>query len=109
MTAFAKEVNPGLGKRPLKTNGRLANLELTSSVKEARQPAVVPQPGGSEFDPHWVHGNLSIPLWVYMRFCMPELQNEIYIYIYIHTYTHKHVYNKSSFDGAVSDSASISF
>ena len=28
-------VNPRLAKRPLKTNGRLANLELTSLVKEA--------------------------------------------------------------------------
>ena len=29
------EVNPRLAKRPLETNGRLANLELTSLVKEA--------------------------------------------------------------------------
>ena len=32
---FTKEVNPWLAKRALKTNGRLANLELTSFVKEA--------------------------------------------------------------------------
>ena len=32
---FTKEVNPRLVKHPLKTNGRLANLELTSLVKEA--------------------------------------------------------------------------
>ena len=29
------EVNPQLAKRPLKTNGRLANRWLTSLVKEA--------------------------------------------------------------------------
>ena len=34
--SFTKEVNPQLAKRPLKTNGRLANRELTSLVKEAR-------------------------------------------------------------------------
>ena len=37
MAHFAKEVNPRLAKRPLKTNGRLANLELTSLVKEATE------------------------------------------------------------------------
>ena len=31
---FTKEVNPRLAKRPLKTNGRLANHGLTSLVKE---------------------------------------------------------------------------
>ena len=31
---FIKEVNPRLAKRPLKINGRLANLELTALVKE---------------------------------------------------------------------------
>ena len=35
MASFTKEVNPRLAKRPLKTNGRLANLRLTSLVKEA--------------------------------------------------------------------------
>ena len=35
MASFTKEVNPRLAKRPLKTNGRLANSELTSLVKEA--------------------------------------------------------------------------
>ena len=35
VASFAKEVNPLLAKRPLKTNGRLANLELTSLAKEA--------------------------------------------------------------------------
>ena len=35
VAAFTKEVNPGLAKRPLKTNGRLVNLELTSLVKGA--------------------------------------------------------------------------
>ena len=35
MASFTKEVSPGLAKRPLQTNGRLAYLELTSIVKEA--------------------------------------------------------------------------
>ena len=35
MASFTKEVNPRLAKRPLKTNGRLPNVELTSIVKEA--------------------------------------------------------------------------
>ena len=35
VACFTKKVNPRLAKRPLKTNGRLANLELTSLVKEA--------------------------------------------------------------------------
>ena len=35
MASFTKQVNPWLAKHPLKTNGRLANLELTSIIKEA--------------------------------------------------------------------------
>ena len=35
VASFSKEVNPRLAKRPLKINGRLADLELTSVVKEA--------------------------------------------------------------------------
>ena len=35
VASFTKEVNPWLAKRPLKTNGRLANLGLTSVVKKA--------------------------------------------------------------------------
>ena len=34
MGSFNKEVDSRLAKRPLKTNGRLANLELTSLVNE---------------------------------------------------------------------------
>ena len=34
VASLTKEVNPRLAKRPLKTNGRLANLDLTSLVKE---------------------------------------------------------------------------
>ena len=34
VASFTKEVNPPLGKPPSKTNGRLANLELTSFVKQ---------------------------------------------------------------------------
>ena len=37
VASFTKEVNPRLAKRPLKTNGRLANRELTSLVKEANE------------------------------------------------------------------------
>ena len=32
VASFTKEVNPWLAKRPLKTKGRLANLELISLV-----------------------------------------------------------------------------
>ena len=35
VASFANKVNPRFAKRPLKTNERLANLELTSLVKEA--------------------------------------------------------------------------
>ena len=35
VASFTKEVDLRLAKRTLKTNGRLANLELTSLVKEA--------------------------------------------------------------------------
>ena len=39
------------------------------------QLAELPQSGGPEFDPRQVHDNLSVPLWVYMRFPVPEHQN----------------------------------
>ena len=39
------------------------------------QLAKLPQSGGREFDPRRVHDNLSVPLWVYMRFPVPEHQN----------------------------------
>ena len=39
VASFTKEVNPRLAKRPLKTNGRLANRELTSLVKEPPPPS----------------------------------------------------------------------
>ena len=35
----------------------------------------LPQSGGRKFDPRLVHDNLSVPLWVYMRFPVPEHQN----------------------------------
>ena len=31
----------------------------------------LPQSGGREFDSRLVHDNLSVPLWVYMRFPVP--------------------------------------
>ena len=37
MASFPKEVNPRLTKRPLETNGPLANLELTPLVNEATE------------------------------------------------------------------------
>ena len=39
------------------------------------QLAELPQSGGRELDPRLVHDNLSVPLWVYMRFPVPEHQN----------------------------------
>ena len=33
--------------------------------------ALLPQSGGREFNPRRVHDNLSVPLWVYMRFPVP--------------------------------------
>ena len=38
MASFTKEVNLRLAKRPLKTNGCLANRSLTSLVKETTDP-----------------------------------------------------------------------
>ena len=35
LASFTKEVNPRLAKRPLKTSGRFANLELNCVVKDA--------------------------------------------------------------------------
>ena len=35
VTSFTKEFNPWLAKRPLKTNGCLANRQLNSLVKDA--------------------------------------------------------------------------
>ena len=38
--------------------------------------AELPQSGGRGFEPHRVHDNLSVPLWVYMRFPVSEHQNQ---------------------------------
>ena len=48
VAAFTKEVNPWLAKRPLKTNGHLANRRLTSLVKKAI---------GDPFNKHHVTGS----------------------------------------------------
>ena len=45
-----------------------------ANVLDNWQLAELPQSGGREFDPRRVHDNLSVPLWVYMRFPMPEYQ-----------------------------------
>ena len=50
VASFTEEVNPRLAKRPLKINGRLANLELISLVKEATGVPV------------WVSGASLLPL-----------------------------------------------
>ena len=39
------------------------------------QLAELSQSGGREFDPRLVHDNLSVLLWVYMRFPVSEHQN----------------------------------
>ena len=46
------------------------------------QLAEFPQSGGREFDPRRVHDNLSVPLWVNMRFPVPEHQNKSNKYEY---------------------------
>ena len=40
------------------------------------QLADLPQSGGREFDPRWVQDYLSVPLWVNIRFPVPEHQNK---------------------------------
>ena len=59
------------------TSLELRFLAHFGGVKRAGQLAVaeLPQSGGREFDPRLVHDNLSVPLWVYMRFPVPEHQN----------------------------------
>ena len=47
-----------------------------ASVLDNWQLAELPQSGGREFYPRRVHDNLSVPLWVYMRFPVPEHQNQ---------------------------------
>ena len=60
-----------------------------ANVLDNWQLALLPQSGGREFDPRRVHGNLSVPVWAYMRFPVSEhraskLNQYIYIYyIYI--------------------------
>ena len=46
------------------------------------QLAELPQSGGREFDPRRVHDNSSVPLWVYMRFPVPEHPNQTNKYVY---------------------------
>ena len=51
-------------------------------VLDKWQLAELPQSGGREFDPRRVHDNLSVPLWVYMRFPVPEHHNKTNKYVY---------------------------
>ena len=46
-----------------------------ANVLDNWQLAVLPQCKGCEFNPCRVHDDLSVPLWVYMRFPVPEHQN----------------------------------
>ena len=59
VASFTKEVNSLSAKRPLKTNGRLANLELTCFVKEAT---------GS----HWWSNHHDILLYVHVLVRDPD-------------------------------------
>ena len=52
----------------------VSEIYLTN-VLDNWQLAELPQSGGREFDPHRVHDNLSVLLWVYMRFPLSEHQN----------------------------------
>ena len=47
------------------------------NVLDNWQLAKLPHSGGCEFDPHRVDDNLSVPLWVYMCFPVPEHHNQI--------------------------------
>ena len=54
---------------------------VIGNVLENWQLAVLPQSGGTEFDPRWVPNNLSVPLRVYVCFPMPEHQNQTHKYV----------------------------
>ena len=43
-----------------------------ANVLDNWQLGELPQSGGREFDPRWVHDNISVPLWVYMPFPLPQ-------------------------------------
>ena len=46
------------------------------------QLAVLPQSGGTEFQPHWVHDNLMVPVWVYIRLPVQSINiNSPHMYI----------------------------
>ena len=46
-----------------------------TNVLDNWQLVVLPHFGGTEFDRRWVHNNLSIISWVYMRFPVPKHYN----------------------------------
>ena len=63
--------------------GFLARFQWREAyVLDNWQLAELPQSGGREFDPRQVHDNLSVPLWVYMRFPVPEHQHKTKKYVY---------------------------
>ena len=62
-----------------------------TNVLDNWQLVVLPQSDGTEFNPHWVHNNVSPPLRVYMGFPVQEHQNKTNIHIYVCTV--KPVYN----------------
>ena len=43
----------------------------SANVLDSWQLVVLPQSGGHEFNPLWVHNNLSVPLWVNIYFPVP--------------------------------------
>ena len=45
-----------------------------TNVLDNWQLAELPQSGGREFDPRRVHDNVSVPLWVYMRFLCQSIK-----------------------------------
>ena len=63
VASSTKDVNPRLAKRLLKTNGRLANLELSSLVKEATGNGLI-------IVSHNVHMKLCIQQELYLYHCI---------------------------------------
>ena len=67
-----------------------------ANVLDNWQLAELPQSGGCEFDPRRGHDNLSVPLWVYMRFPVPEHQNQTFLWMNIMSYDNIHIFRIST-------------
>ena len=61
----------------------VANFFLMGHQQHRQQHHIWAQSGGSEFDPRWVHHNLSVPLWVYMRCLVPEHQHQTERWVFV--------------------------